>query len=39
MILNWTDEAWYDYLYWQSKDKQALKRFNTLINDFKTLNI
>ena len=25
MILSWTDEAWEDYLYWQSTDKKYLK--------------
>ena len=31
--LSWTDEAWCDYLYWQSQDKKTLKRINRLIND------
>jgi toxin YoeB len=26
--LAWTDEAWNDYLYWQSQDKKTLKRIN-----------
>ena len=29
--LAWTDEAWKDYLYWQSQDKKTLKRINKLI--------
>ena len=29
----WTDEAWEDYLYWQSQDKKTLKRINSLIRD------
>lgn len=33
MILSWAKEAWEDYLYWQSTDKQLLKRINTLIKD------
>lgn len=33
MILSWTDEAWNDYLNWQSTDKQTLKRINLLIQD------
>ena len=33
MILSWTDEAWNDYLNWQSTDKQTLKRINLLIKD------
>lgn len=35
MILSWSDEAWDDYLYWQSTDKQTLKRVNLLIKDIK----
>lgn len=29
----WSDEAWADYLYWQSQDKKTLKRINLLIQD------
>ncbi len=29
--LAWTDEAWKDYIYWQSQDKKTLKRINKLI--------
>lgn len=29
----WDDKAWEDYLYWQSHDKQMLKRLNALIRD------
>ena len=29
----WTDEAWDDYLYWQTQDKKTLKRINQLIQD------
>ena len=29
----WFDEAWEDYLYWQSQDKKTLKRINNLLND------
>ena len=32
-LLSWTDEAWNDYLYWQTQDKKTLKRINKLIND------
>jgi toxin YoeB len=28
-----SDEAWADYLYWQSQDKKTLKRINLLIQD------
>ena len=29
----WTDDAWEDYLYWQTQDKKTLKRINRLITD------
>jgi len=29
----WSDDAWADYLYWQSQDKKTLKRINMLIQD------
>ena len=29
----WSDEAWEDYLYWQSQDKKTLKKINDLIKD------
>ncbi|MDO4711838.1 MAG: Txe/YoeB family addiction module toxin [Peptostreptococcaceae bacterium] len=29
----WFDEAWTDYLYWQTQDKKTLKRINLLIRD------
>ncbi|MBQ9445419.1 MAG: Txe/YoeB family addiction module toxin [Victivallales bacterium] len=29
----WSDEAWEDYLYWQTQDKKTLKRINQLIQD------
>jgi len=29
----WHDEAWEDYVYWQSQDKKTLKRINTLIKE------
>ena len=34
-LLSWTDDAWYDYLYWQTQDRKTLKRINKLINDVK----
>lgn len=34
-LLSWTDEAWNDYLYWQTQDKKTLKRINKLITDVK----
>lgn len=29
----WQEEAWADYLYWQTQDKKTLKRVNRLIKD------
>ena len=29
----WSDDAWADYLYWQTQDKKTLKRINLLIKD------
>lgn len=29
----WFDEAWEDYLYWQTQDKKTLKRVNALLKD------
>ncbi|MCM1398952.1 MAG: Txe/YoeB family addiction module toxin [Clostridium sp.] len=29
----WFEEAWEDYLYWQSQDKKTLKRINVLLKD------
>ncbi len=34
-LLSWTDEAWENYLYWQTQDKKTLKRINKLIDDVK----
>jgi toxin YoeB len=31
--VNFTDEGWSDYLYWQSQDKKTLRRINQLIAD------
>lgn len=33
MKLVWFDEAWDDYLYWQTQDKKTLRRINELIKD------
>ena len=33
MIKSWDDEAWADYLYWQSQDKKTLRRINQLLLD------
>ena len=29
----WQDEAWADYIYWQTQDKKTLKRINKLLQD------
>lgn len=29
----WSDEAWEDYIYWQTQDRKTLKRINKLIKD------
>ncbi|MCD7923115.1 MAG: Txe/YoeB family addiction module toxin [Clostridiales bacterium] len=29
----WQDEAWEDYLYWQTQDKKTLKKINQLLQD------
>ena len=34
----WDEEAWKDYLYWQTQDKKTLKRINTLIKDIERNN-
>jgi len=33
MIKSWDDEAWDDYLYWQTQDKKTLRRINILLKD------
>ena len=33
MKLIFAEEAWQDYCYWQSQDKQMLKRINQLIQE------
>lgn len=33
--LAWTDEAWKDYIYWQTQDKKTLKRINRLLDDIR----
>ncbi len=34
-LLSWTNDAWDDYLYWQTQDRKTLKRINKLIIDTK----
>lgn len=33
MKIAFLEDAWTDYLYWQSQDKKTLKRINLLIKD------
>lgn len=33
--LVWTNEAWTDYIYWQSQGRKTLKRINKIIEDTK----
>ena len=32
-MLRWTEDAWDDYLYWQTQGKRTLKRVNALMRD------
>ncbi|EGP66214.1 addiction module toxin, Txe/YoeB family [Streptococcus sp. oral taxon 056 str. F0418] len=34
-MINFTDEAWEDYLSWQQEDRKILKRINRLIEEIK----
>ena len=36
MKLIWDEEAWGDYVEWQSEDKKTLKRINKLIKDIQS---
>ena len=33
MIKAWDDDAWDDYLYWQTQDRKTLKRISSLLRD------
>ena len=33
MILLWDQDAWEDYVYWQSQDRKVLKRINVFITE------
>ena len=33
MIKQWDDDAWEDYVYWQTQDRKTLKRINALLKD------
>lgn len=36
MLKIFTDNAWNDYLHWQTQDKKTLKRINKLIRDIES---
>lgn len=33
MKKNWHDDAWSEYLYWQTQDRKTLKKINRLLQD------
>ncbi|MDR2712423.1 MAG: Txe/YoeB family addiction module toxin [Clostridiales bacterium] len=33
MIKAWEDDAWEDYVYWQTQDKKTIKKINALLKD------
>ena len=33
MRIVWFEEAWDDYIYWQTQDKKTIKRINQLVQD------
>lgn len=33
MKKRWEDDAWDDYIYWQSQDKKTLKKINDILKD------
>lgn len=33
MKLKWDEDAWCDYLYWQTQDKKTLKKINAILTD------
>ena len=35
----WSDDAWADYLYWQTQDKKTLKRINQLIKILNEMDV
>lgn len=35
MIVSFTENAWNDYLYWQTTDKKITKRINEIMKDIK----
>lgn len=35
MRILWVDEAWEEYLYWQTQDKKTLRKINRLLTDIR----
>ena len=35
MKIEWAEEAWEDYLYWQQANQATLKRINALVKDIR----
>ena len=33
MKLKWDEDAWNNYLYWQTQDKKTLKKINAILTD------
>lgn len=33
MNKTWSDEAWEDYIYWQTQNRKTLKRINEILKD------
>lgn len=33
MIKAWSEDAWADYVWWQTQDKRTLRRINQLVRD------
>lgn len=33
MLITWDSEAWFDYVEWQSQDRQKVRRINMLVKD------
>ena len=35
MSYNWSDDAWEDYLYWQSKDKKMVEKIHRILKEIR----
>lgn len=38
MTVRWKDEAWNEYVNWQTEDKKTLKRINKLIKSIQRMD-